>query len=149
MTILLVEDNKDLADYITQGLTGEVRIVGSLERAKAYLAMEPIHLVLLDLGLPDSQGLDTLKAIKEHRIPVVVLTANTELAEEAAKLDVLDYVIKRDARDLLTRIRFNISKLYKTTRSRSAPRFAPEAFEKLKEYLVCPFEREHELTHAH
>jgi DNA-binding response OmpR family regulator len=144
VTILLVEDNKDLADIIAQGLSGEIRIVDTLERAKAYIEMEPIHLVLLDLGLPDSHGIKTLETVREHGIPVVVLTANTELAHEAADMGVVDYIIKRDVRDILARIRFNINKLSKPKRTK--PRFAPDTFEQIKAFLTYPTI---ELVHSH
>lgn len=134
MTILLVEDNRDLASQISASLTGEIRLASSLDSAKQFLAREPIHLVLLDLGLPDSQGLDTLRAVQMYGIPIVVLTANVDLAQEAVHLGVTDYVIKRDPRDMANRIRFNVNKLCQPRKKR----FSAEAFEVIKSHICLP-----------
>ena len=65
MHVLLIDDNPDLAQVIRDLLTSENRIwfdlkwVDRLSTGLASLAEEHFHAVLLDLFLPDSQGLDT------------------------------------------------------------------------------------------
>lgn len=146
MNILLVEDNSQLAEYIALELGGNVKIAGSLEEAKTLLERESFNLVLLDLGLPDSQGLDTIKVIKEFGLPIVVLTANDTLAEEACKLEIVDYLVKRDMKALMLRIRFNIAKIAKSTKVRK-PRFDEHVFSQIKACLTVGANHDLVLTH--
>jgi PAS domain S-box-containing protein len=64
----------------------------------ACLATENVDIVLLDLGLPDSQGLETLQRIIEvgRRVPVVVLTGRDDeaLGEAAVREGAQDYLVK-------------------------------------------------------
>lgn len=116
--ILLIEDNPGdarliremLADAGGQGFAIEwlSRLADGLER----LDQGKIDLVLLDLGLPDSQGLDTF--IKAHaqapQVPFVVLTglADETLALSAVGQGAQDYLVKgaTDANALLRAIRY-------------------------------------------
>ncbi|MGA9755373.1 MAG: response regulator [Desulfobaccales bacterium] len=107
MKILLIEDNPGdarliremLADTGGQGFAIEClsRLAEGLER----LGQRDIDLVLLDLDLPDSQGLDTF--IKAHsqapRVPFVVLTglADKTLALTAVRQGAQDYLFKGEA----------------------------------------------------
>lgn len=86
--ILVVEDDKALSDGIRLALRdGEHQIMqaGSLAQAEQRLFMEnepgriekSFHLVILDLNLPDGNGLDLLQRIRVvSRLPVIILTAN-------------------------------------------------------------------------
>ena len=71
LRVLLVEDNRPDADLIRETLPEKgpvafaLETVGRLAEARARLADGAIDLVLLDLGLPDSQGLPTFHALKE------------------------------------------------------------------------------------
>src|SRR4051794_25071797 len=87
LRVLLVEDDPGDARLIHWMLreTGEVRFelaeADRLAAALARLGGEPFSVVLLDLSLPDSQGLDTFREVHRAfpRVPVVVLTG---LADE-------------------------------------------------------------------
>lgn len=134
MTILLIEDDHRLADLIQFKLSGhEVMIAPSL--AAAHLALATIRpvLVLVDLNLPDSRGLDTLLALKGCNVPKVVISGHPkDLTPEMAALGVTDYVRKTsNIDDIVARIRFNISKY------QPRQRFRPEIFREIQAAL-CP-----------
>lgn len=102
--ILLVEDdpgdirriNSLLADVSSTHFTWER--VETLSIAKGILSKEPFDLVLLDLSLPDSQGLDTFSRVYSHAIclPIVIWTdiINEPFALQAVQAGAQDYFIK-------------------------------------------------------
>ena len=104
LRVLVVEDNPADADFIHEMLpdTGPVMFhIESVERlaeAIARLDRGNIDLVLLDLGLPDSQGLDTLHQLRQAApgIPVIVLSGNDDqgLAVTAVHDGAQDYLVK-------------------------------------------------------
>lgn len=145
MTILCIEDNRLFRELIQYSLDDmEVHVVGTLAEAKEWLKENRVDLLLVDLGLPDSNGIDTLKALSATKVPKVILTAHPTYAQECAKLGAIDYILKGDdSADVLERIKFNISRVNKC----KSKRFAPHVFEQLKTY-ICPPPR-HELTLAH
>ncbi|MFH1314359.1 MAG: hybrid sensor histidine kinase/response regulator [Candidatus Eisenbacteria bacterium] len=122
ISILLVEDNQGDARLIKEMLseTGAVRfdveVRGRLESSLECLASQDIDVVLLDLSLPDSQGLGTFSKIHEaaSQIPVVVLTglADERVAAGALREGAQDYLIKGHIDgDLLSRsIRYAIER---------------------------------------
>ena len=92
MRVLLVEDDAALAGALRDGLSGRgiaVDAVGSARAAEAMLAVEPYDCMILDLGLPDRDGLDLLRDLRErgHPLPVLVLTARGTIAARVAGLD--------------------------------------------------------------
>lgn len=103
-SILLVEDNDDHAELIRENLVeagildSHVHRARSLEGTTASLESETIDLVLLDLGLPDCRGLETLSRIQPRiqDIPLIVLTAldDTDLAVQAVGKGAQDYLVK-------------------------------------------------------
>ncbi len=132
MTILLIEDDNTLADYLAYALSDhEVLIAADLRAAKAILVNYRINLMLIDLNLPDSRGLDTLAALKAYAYPKVVISACCQ--DTVAKMSgVIDYVDKIAGPEaLVARVRFNIRKLVRRTE-----RFAPSVFEELKQCLA-------------
>ena len=102
--VLLVEDNLGDARLLYEGLEEalpeqfQMTHVRRLSEALEYLWGETCNVVLLDLGLPDSHGLDTLVVTRAQApgVPIVVLTGfqDEELAEEALKGGAQDYLIK-------------------------------------------------------
>ncbi|MBO1308424.1 response regulator transcription factor [Enterococcus sp. 669A] len=77
--ILLVEDDLTLAKGVALSLqspTIEVKNVDSLKRAEKCLADEAFHLLLLDINLPDGNGLEFCQKIKQQlSLPIILLTA--------------------------------------------------------------------------
>ena len=99
--ILLVEDTVPLARTYEAYLENEPYDVTHVEtgaEAMALLAENPPEVVLLDLMLPDMDGLSILEHISTHQVPsaVIVITANASLktAIEAMRLGALDFLVK-------------------------------------------------------
>ncbi|QQP89989.1 response regulator transcription factor [Skermanella sp. TT6] len=113
MRLLLVEDNERLAGLMAGGLARAgfaVDAFGSLEEADAAVAAADYDLILLDLGLPDGDGLAWLKAFRSRSrsIPVLVATARGGLGDRVSGLDTGadDYLVKPFEMDeLLARCR--------------------------------------------
>lgn len=133
MTILLIEDNRLFSELIELSIMdAEVYVVETLEKAREWLSIFRADLILVDLGLPDSQGLNTLKALSFTRAPKVVLTASEECPDHVAELGACDYIMKSNPTEILNRVRFHIKRLAKK------PRFAPDVFRQIVEYIEMP-----------
>jgi PAS domain S-box-containing protein len=115
ITVLLVEDNPGDARLILE-LLGEVQAqafdlerVDRLDDALARLAHAAVDVVLLDLGLPDSQGIDTFVRARRGapNKPIVVISGldDERLALEAVRFGAQDYLVKgRIEGQLLARV---------------------------------------------
>lgn len=113
MKILLVEDDLELGNGIRAALEDQrmqVRWLRRLEAAQAELGYADHDLVLLDLGLPDGDGLALLSRLRERKqnTPVLILSARDALDDRLRGLDggADDYLVKPFAlAELLSRIR--------------------------------------------
>jgi two-component system copper resistance phosphate regulon response regulator CusR len=113
MHILLIEDEKRIADFVACGLEGSgftVDVAENGERALAQLAGSAYDLLILDLMLPDMDGLTLLQKIRNRKVnqPVLILSARGSLDDRVKGLDVGadDYMVKPFAFvELLARIR--------------------------------------------
>lgn len=112
MRVLLVEDDPSLGDGIKTALVREGYAVDWLRRggdALAAFRAEPFSLVVLDLGLPDIDGLDVLAELRRRSaVPVVILTARDAVTSRVMGLDAGadDYLLKPfDLQELLARMR--------------------------------------------
>jgi len=101
MRLLLVEDNENLSSLLAQGLASagfETDCVGAAEEAEAALATTRFAIIILDLGLPDGDGLSILRNLRarEDATPVLVLTARSAIPDRVRALQsgADDYVIK-------------------------------------------------------
>ncbi|KAB7643873.1 response regulator transcription factor [Polymorphobacter fuscus] len=101
MRLLLVEDNARLAALVRDGLSAQGFVVdwaASLAGAEAALAGSTYDLLLLDLGLPDGDGLALLRSVRQRRdrTPILVLTARGGLDDRVCGLDAGadDYLVK-------------------------------------------------------
>lgn len=113
MKILLIEDDLDLGNGVRialadQGL--EVVWVRKLADAACFLDTELCDLVLLDLGLPDGDGLQLLTRLRRERsdLPVLILSARDALPDRLRGLDsgADDYLVKPfELAELLSRLR--------------------------------------------
>ena len=113
MRILLVEDNVRLADAIKESLYKagfEVDAVAEGEEALSAVQDLPYDAIVLDLGLPDIDGLAVLGALRDQKntTPVLVLTARDTLSDKIAGLNggADDYMIKPfETDELIARIK--------------------------------------------
>ncbi|MFQ5633992.1 MAG: response regulator [Gammaproteobacteria bacterium] len=113
MSILLVEDDDDLALGLQQALRQDGFAVNRVATGGAALAAidtETPEIVVLDIGLPDIDGLRVLKRLRiaHSELPVLLLTARTSLDDKVAGLDggADDYLAKPfDMQELLARLR--------------------------------------------
>ncbi len=113
MRILIVEDEKPLADVIKRGLFEEGYAVDVAYNGEDGLFMaenEPCDLIILDIMLPIVDGMMILKKIRKRglKAPVLLLTAKDSLFEKISGLDsgMDDYLTKPFLfEELLTRIR--------------------------------------------
>lgn len=101
MRLLLIEDNERLGQLIRDGLTKDGLAVDwqqTLEDGEATLEAAAFDLVLLDLGLPDGNGLDLVRRLRHalDTIPILVLTARGGLTDRVTGLDAGadDYLVK-------------------------------------------------------
>jgi len=111
-TILLVEDEEDIATLVKAYLERDgFRVVWASRGVDGLLALEQneIRLAILDLQLPDADGLDLCRAIREQsRLPIVILTARDEEIDRVTGLELGadDYVPKPfSPRELVARVR--------------------------------------------
>jgi DNA-binding response OmpR family regulator len=90
-SVLLVEDEENLASLVRAYLEQEgYRVISAVTGAEALRAIdtEPVRLVVLDLNLPDMDGLDVCRQIRTRSsVPVVMLTARDEEADRLAGLE--------------------------------------------------------------
>jgi DNA-binding response OmpR family regulator len=87
MRILLVEDERSLAKEIHDFLQSEHHVLDEVRTKKAAsenLAVNSYDFVLLDLGLPDGDGLDLLQEVTRYQenASVIILTARTEVGDK-------------------------------------------------------------------
>ena len=109
MRILLVEDEDSIAEPLAAGLRREGFEVERAATAAGALAAAPADLVLLDLRLPDGDGLDVCRELRTRGdTPIIVVTARGEESDRVVGLELGadDYVVKPfGLRELIARIR--------------------------------------------
>ncbi len=122
ITLLLVEDDLADAELIKDTLsrlryiTVDLVCANSLKNAFAFLNHRHLDVIISDLGLPDSQGLETLIKLSEQvpEVPIIVLTGydDEELALGALKSGAQDYLVKGqiDINILYRSIRYSIER---------------------------------------
>ncbi len=125
LKVLLVEDNAYEAELIEDLLSGmsdndaqqiSLTKVERLSEAILHLNQEKFDIILLDLSLPDSWGIETVTSIQQHgvSVPIVVLTGQNdqELALRLISVGVQDYLVKRkiDGELLMRSLRYAIER---------------------------------------
>jgi len=113
MRLLLVEDTARLGDLLREGLSRDGFVVDwrrDIAGATDAVASAAYDLILLDLGLPDGDGLDWVRALRRAAdlTPILVLTARGGLEDRVTGLDAGadDYLVKPfDAAELSARCR--------------------------------------------
>jgi two-component system KDP operon response regulator KdpE len=118
--ILVVEDDKQIRKFICYLLNGEGfkhTAASTGQGALSILVSEPIDLMLLDLGLPDIDGMEVIRKVREWSdMPIIIVSARDQDKEKATALDLGadDYLTKPfSATELLARIRVALRHLYR------------------------------------
>lgn len=127
-TVLIVEDDPQIRNFIAYTLKQEgfsYQTAGTAQQAMTILVSSKIDLMLLDLGLPDFDGMEVIEKVRGwSEIPIIVVSARDQDKEKAAALDAGadDYLTKPfSATELMARIRVAIRHLYKTARTQIQP----------------------------
>lgn len=109
MRLLIVEDEDSIAEPLARGLSREGFEIERAATGAEALAAAPVDLVLLDLRLPDLDGLDVCRTLRERSsVPIIIVTARGEEADRVVGLELGadDYVVKPfGLRELIARIR--------------------------------------------
>lgn len=113
MKILVIEDDAQLSKGIATALRGESYVVDCMAEGLSglhCLEQESYDTVVLDLGLPDIDGVEVLRRMRNAKIdvPVLILTARDGIEDRVSGLDAGadDYLIKPfDLHELMARIR--------------------------------------------
>jgi DNA-binding response OmpR family regulator len=107
--LLLVEDDQAIAVSLVEGLTAAGHSVVHVATGAGALAERGYELVLLDLGLPDMDGRDVCRELRQRSAtPIIMLTARSEEFDRVLGLELGadDYVTKPfSLRELVARIR--------------------------------------------
>jgi two-component system response regulator RegX3 len=112
MRILLVEDDPSVAASVVDGLVNasmDVEHVATGKEAISKALSENFELILLDLGLPDMDGQDVCRSVREKSsTPIIILSARSEEIDRVLALEfgADDYMVKPfGMRELVARIR--------------------------------------------
>ena len=100
--VLLLEDEAAHAEAIRRGLESsdgafKLQIVGTIKKYREQVAANPPDIALLDMVLPDGNGIDLLASPPEsNAFPMLILTShgNEKAAVDALKAGALDYIVK-------------------------------------------------------
>ncbi len=118
MKILLVEDDELLGEGVVTGLKHFGHVTNWLREARLVIeavSSESYDLLLLDLGLPDMDGLELLRKLRSRGfdLPVLILTARDQIEDKLSGFNdgANDYLVKPfDIRELEARIRVAVKR---------------------------------------
>ena len=120
LSILLVEDEKNICDFISTSLSAQDYRISTAHTGKEALPIitsQCPDLILLDLGLPDMDGMEIIRQVRTwSSVPIIVLSARTQEQEKVRALDLGadDYLTKPFVtKELLARIRVALRKAAK------------------------------------
>ena len=112
ISVLIIEDEKSICDFIGKTLDSheyKVTVANNGKDGLALITSSLPDLVLLDLGLPDKDGMDIIRKTREwSSLPIIVISARTQEKEKVQALDAGadDYITKPFGTfELLARIR--------------------------------------------
>lgn len=113
-TILLIEDDRALSSLVAVELRAcgyDVVEAASGGDGLAHAALQPFDLVLLDLNLPDVDGLEVAERLRDDELPILMMTARSDVESRLVGLyaGASDYLTKPfDVRELLARVHARI-----------------------------------------
>jgi two-component system KDP operon response regulator KdpE len=110
--VLIIEDEKPIRTFLRASLDGEGHDIVEAETGREGLAQAAMwvpELVILDLGLPDMDGLQVIRELREwSQVPILILSAREQERDKVSALDAGadDYLTKPfGIRELLARVR--------------------------------------------
>src|ERR1700687_2154542 len=129
--VLIVEDDRDIADLVAHylGKAGfATQVLASGREALTAIAAHPPDLIVLDLMLPQVDGLEICRAVRTHAktaaLPIIMLTARAEESDRIVGLEVGadDYIAKPfSPNELVARARALLRRAHRATLSTVAP----------------------------
>ncbi|WP_394347055.1 two-component system response regulator KdpE [Photorhabdus luminescens] len=129
--MLIIEDEKEIRRFVRLALEGEgYRVFDSdtLKRGLIEAGTRKPDLIILDLGLPDGDGINLIRDLRQwSSIPVIVLSARDKEADKVAALDVGadDYLSKPfGISELLARVRVALRRFARTNKEESIVYFS-------------------------
>lgn len=126
--VLLVDDDRFILNHLAR-LLGEqgCRCTCAISAGDAWLALEreKFDLMLLDIGLPDVDGLTFCRRVRtKHRLPIVMLTARDATSDKVVGLELGadDYIVKPfDPGELIARVRAHLRRAHEYDGELDAP----------------------------
>ncbi len=120
LTIIIIEDEKNICSFMENILVSESYQVLAALNGKDGLSLitsQCPDVILLDLGLPDMDGIEVIKKIRAFsKTPIIVISARTQESEKVLALDsgADDYITKPfGSSELLARIRTALRHIHK------------------------------------
>ena len=130
--VLIVEDEQSISNFISMVLNAngyDTIIVGSGEEALTMIASHCPDLIVLDLGLPDMDGMEVLKSVRKwSNLPVVVVSARNHEHDKVEALDLGadDYITKPfNPLEVVARVKTQLRRYIRY--NQTAPEPAPAA----------------------
>ncbi|MBP3888640.1 MAG: response regulator [Cellulosilyticum sp.] len=134
INILVVEDEKNIRNFISTTLKNNDYKVIECQTGSEALSISTSHcpdVILLDLGLPDLDGINVLKSLRSwSAVPIIIISARTQETEKVTALDLGadDYITKPfGTSELLARIR---------TALRHSTKHSPNKVFRVKDLLI-------------
>ena len=99
MKAIIIDDN-DIALLATQQCVAKaekVQLLGAFNdalQALSYIASNPVDLIFLDIEMPELNGIEFIKAMKQPHPMIILTTSHPQFALEAYENNVLDYLVK-------------------------------------------------------
>ncbi len=128
LNVLIIEDEKNICDFISASLTAQgCRAITAQTGASglSLIASQCPDIILLDLGLPDMDGVEIIKKVRSwSSTPIIVISARTQENDKVTALDLGadDYITKPfGSSELLARIRTAMRHSSRMTASGSSP----------------------------
>ena len=149
-TILIIDDDKEMTDLLNEFLTNhkyKVKINHSPLKALEYLQNSSVDLVLLDIMMPEMDGLNVLRKIREHsEVPVMMLTAKGDVADKVVGLELGadDYLPKPfEPQELIARVQSILRRVKFSNSMVDIVEFDDLIVDKVKEEVVLDGEVVH------